>query len=343
MGFANRANSNGESENSVPENEKISPSQVETQQSNENADVSLKPRSSKLYGPMSTSIQVHGQYYLPPGYRLYWINRQVLVKLTHPELKDQGKHKCAKIQKTIRNFVKPRSNDLHLQLAASQNFPKLAVSVGQLLFACATLYRARGIQLDQYGYAAFGLTVAPYAIMSLVNLIAGFIGPEFSHRYIVKSKILDEAMKRGGKFDCTVGELVEDEPDSQVGPIGRYKSRKPSTSEIWCILASLILMSITFAAPHAILSGFTGFQKRNSTFAQRFWTMSWLITCQVYGFIHAFWNAIGITFYIQKGETIPKFHTVTRYVMIAAVTPFAIGGFVTVGQMIRSYGVCINI
>jgi len=50
-----------------------------------------------------------------------------------------------------------------LALASMYSFLKLLISLIQATWAIITLYRARGNQIDEYRYAAFGLTVAPYA------------------------------------------------------------------------------------------------------------------------------------------------------------------------------------
>lgn len=69
--------------------------------------------------------------------------------------------------------------DGDIQLCKSHNILKWLVAPTQLLFASFTLYRTRGNQIDQYGYAAFGLTVIPYAIMSLNNLSANILTPDY--------------------------------------------------------------------------------------------------------------------------------------------------------------------
>jgi hypothetical protein len=75
-----------------------------------------------------------------------------------------------------------------------------------------TLYRARGNQIERFGYAAFGLTVAPYAVVSVLNLLGSGLCPEFAALYMVESLIMKEAAKRGKKevFTGTVGVLDEE-------------------------------------------------------------------------------------------------------------------------------------
>jgi len=66
-------------------------------------------------------------------------------------------------------------------------------SVAQLILSCITIYRARGSQLARYGYAAFGLSVFPYTVMSFVNLVfVGILG-EYPSLYIMRTAVLDEA------------------------------------------------------------------------------------------------------------------------------------------------------
>ena len=93
-----------------------------------------------------------------------------------------------------------------IHLSKSSQHVKSIAAIIQLLFACVTLYRTRGDQATLYGYAAYGLSVIPYAIMSLINLSAHIVAPDYPALYMVRSEVMDEAEARGGhKFDGTVG------------------------------------------------------------------------------------------------------------------------------------------
>jgi hypothetical protein len=112
----------------------------------------------------------------------------------------------------------------HFDIPSSRNPAKVAASIIQLFFACATLYRSRGQQLEQYGYAAFSLTVIPYAIMSLINLFGSLITPDYTHLYIVESAVLREASAertRNGIFDGFI-DRVEGETQ-ETGNIVRFE------------------------------------------------------------------------------------------------------------------------
>jgi hypothetical protein len=105
-------------------------------------------------------------------------------------------------------------------LFTSKGGLKAMFAVIQALFAIVTIYQARGDQIKIFGSAAFGLTVTPYLIMSLLNILSGVFCPEYPSLFLVDSLILREARKRdGAKLDSTVGVLVEeDEGVFQIGP-----------------------------------------------------------------------------------------------------------------------------
>jgi hypothetical protein len=95
-------------------------------------------------------------------------------------------------------------------LSKSKSWVRMGAGMAQLIFSCVTLYDARSNQIDKYGYAAFGLYVFPFIVMSIVNIVCiGFIG-DYSTLYVVRSPVLLEAERRGGIFDGSVG-IVEKE------------------------------------------------------------------------------------------------------------------------------------
>jgi hypothetical protein len=96
-----------------------------------------------------------------------------------------------------------------VHISSSYNLAQVIVSLAQLVSSSITLYRARGDQLNQYGYAAFGLTVLPYVTMSIVNFVGNMVTPNYQPVYLVNSAELEEAKVRGGDFDGTVGKIVQ--------------------------------------------------------------------------------------------------------------------------------------
>ena len=92
---------------------------------------------------------------------------------------------------------------------------KAMFAIIQTLFAIVSLYKATGDQIHQLGYAAFGLTVAPYLLMSFVNVLSGAFCPEYPSLFLIESSVLLEARSRpGARLDATVGILVEADEDA---------------------------------------------------------------------------------------------------------------------------------
>ncbi|KAH8726398.1 hypothetical protein GQ44DRAFT_161546 [Phaeosphaeriaceae sp. PMI808] len=96
-----------------------------------------------------------------------------------------------------------------IEVSATYNMVKAVAALAQSAYALYTLYRARGDQISQFGYAAFGLTVAPYAVMSIMNLVGNLCRPEYPSLYLVESSIMDEARRRGGLFEGAVAKIRE--------------------------------------------------------------------------------------------------------------------------------------
>lgn len=102
-------------------------------------------------------------------------------------------------------------------IAASYSFTSALVAVLHLIYVIVTFYQTtRGAQIRTYGYAAFGLTAVPYAIMSLVNLISALTAPSYSALVMVGSEVMDEALRRGATFDGVVGRLLPDNTTEMI-------------------------------------------------------------------------------------------------------------------------------
>jgi hypothetical protein len=114
------------------------------------------------------------------------------------------------------------------KLSCSSGWFKCAVAIIQVAFACITLYRTRGNQVETYGYAAFGLTVIPYAVMSILNLVANLLTPEYPALYMVHSDVMDLRAMCRARYDGIVGTIVPEprpENDSRRGVFERLEVR----------------------------------------------------------------------------------------------------------------------
>jgi hypothetical protein len=102
-------------------------------------------------------------------------------------------------------------NPKNYTLSSSNNIPQSMVALFQVLYASYTLYNTRGDQLNRYGYAAFGLTVIPYIIMSIINLLGNILTPGYPTLYLVQSPELEEAESRGAQINGIVGKVQGDD------------------------------------------------------------------------------------------------------------------------------------
>ena len=238
---------------------------------------------------------VHGMCQLPLGYSLVEVSINAKISSDHAD--------------------KPG----RIKLCSSYSLPKSIIAIVQTIYASVTLYHTRGNQIQQYGYAAFGLTVLPYIMMSIINLIATLLIPYYPTLYIVGSLELDEAMALGAKVEGIVGRMVQDSDEDRVflernqraldtvksgkksvlsithadssrpltcyPPVGSRTIRDESFPFLHGYLACGIAILCFGAVPIAVIGIWTHFNPSKSTLAQRFWTMSWLGVDIFYGSI----------------------------------------------------------
>jgi hypothetical protein len=93
-------------------------------------------------------------------------------------------YRCYQLPETFCGKVYPLGNG-RLELSRQHEIVKGLAAIIQIFFASKQLYDARGDQVEQYGYGAFGLTVLPYLWMSFMNFLAAICEPQYSHKYIV--------------------------------------------------------------------------------------------------------------------------------------------------------------
>ena len=123
------------------------------------------------------SIKIHGSCRLTPGYSLAYVPPYVKVY--------------------------PRQGQA-IRLASTHDIPRILFSLIQTISGGYSLYKARGSQIDRYGFAAFGLTVLPYMIVSIINFVGSLLSAEYETMYMVESTSMDEMMERGGVDDGVV-------------------------------------------------------------------------------------------------------------------------------------------
>lgn len=71
------------------------------------------------------------------------------------------------------------------KISCDYNVMKIFAAILQIFSGLFQIFQARGGQLERYGYSAYSLTVIPYVLMSLVNLVACLCIPQYPMMYIV--------------------------------------------------------------------------------------------------------------------------------------------------------------
>lgn len=128
---------------------------------------------------------IHGSCKLPDGYELAYVSAEL-------------------------DFEDDASPKILTKISCNYNLVGGLISLAQAVYASITLYQTKGDQITKYGYAAFGLTVAPFIMMSIINLIGNLLTPNYPALYLVDSSVMAEARKRDGcHIEGVVGKLKE--------------------------------------------------------------------------------------------------------------------------------------
>ena len=230
--------------------------------------------------------------------------------------------------KEFRNGVvgAPRKRSGKPRLAYTYNIPKVLVGLFQVIWGAVTLYRSRGNQIEMYGYAAFGLSVAPFVFMSAVNIAMALVTPEYPTLYLVHCPDMDHHME---DFDGIVAAIDINSPG---GSVPADDLIEPGIFLFGSAIAAII--------PVAIVGSFSGFKSGDwSTPSDRGWMMSWLVV----GAASSLYVRIlhNMAFHGGVAE-----HTAGLAILTAFVLPLwvpAIGGIITVGKMLGAYGICTRL
>ncbi|KAE8446303.1 hypothetical protein EG329_012389 [Mollisiaceae sp. DMI_Dod_QoI] len=208
---------------------------------------------------------------------------------------------------------------IDMQLAKSYNIPKILISILQIAWGIITLYKARGDQIALYGYGAFSLTVAPYAIMSLINLATNLLRPEYATMYLVHTTDLTLASDQSGEFAGIVASVDITEFDE--------KHFAGTLSPTIFFAINLVGYFIICILPIALVGGFTGFGTGSNINIAISWVLGWLIV----GSVSALWVRVSATFWL---------HAIWEVLLVFPLWIPAIGGLVVVAQMLKDFGIC---
>ena len=156
------------------------------------------------------------------------------------------------------------TKDITLSHSAT-NLWKMGISTAQLFFGCITLYRARGNQINKYGYAAFGLTVFPYVFMTMNNLLyEAFVG-EYPCVYLLNTRLV---RGKENDFHGAIGVLKQSDdkqsPDGYQPESWKWRGYPHTILSASFMTGTLILHAI----PALFILALTHFKKEQSTKAE---------------------------------------------------------------------------
>lgn len=155
------------------------------------------------------SFKIHGRCQLAEGYALSYVPGDMKVHARTPP--------------SFGNATTQSSRQT--RLACVHDFPGILFSLAQTISGAYALYKARGSQIERYGFAAFGLTVVPYIVISIINFIGSLLSSEYETIFLVHSSVMDEMITRGGFSDGTVGSVDSAMGDQTHSPLlGREDS-----------------------------------------------------------------------------------------------------------------------
>ncbi|KAF3405569.1 hypothetical protein DPV78_003479 [Talaromyces pinophilus] len=144
--------------------------------------------------------RVHGLLHLPDEYSI-----AILPPNTKVEFNGQGDQHRPYFNTSENKIAPPYQRNI---LSSNYNIPKALIAIVQVYFALYSLTTpSNRAQISKYGFAAFSLTVLPYLVMSLTNLIASVMTPSYPALYLVRSEEMGEAESRGARFDGVVGSI----------------------------------------------------------------------------------------------------------------------------------------
>ncbi|KAI4128145.1 MAG: hypothetical protein LQ338_002882 [Usnochroma carphineum] len=151
------------------------------------------------------NLKIHGVCQLAPGYALAYVPEDVKI---YSHIKP---HRTLSISRLLGMNHTP-----DIKLASTHDVPRILFSLIQTVSGGYSLYKARGSQIERYGFAAYGLTVLPYMMVSIINLVGSLLTSEYETIYMVHSAIMDEMKSRGGLCDGVVGTIERPEHQTYI-------------------------------------------------------------------------------------------------------------------------------
>ena len=147
------------------------------------------------------SVKIHGLCKMPHGYSLSLLPEDVKV-FPRRDFERPGLMP-ALLSRNLTATTQALVSET--KVANANNTPRILFSLMQTVSSAYALYQAQGSQIAEFGYTAYGLTVLPYMIVSVFNIVGSLLTSEYEMLYLVHSSTMDEMVHRGGTVDGVVG------------------------------------------------------------------------------------------------------------------------------------------
>ncbi|EDU46307.1 predicted protein [Pyrenophora tritici-repentis Pt-1C-BFP] len=113
-----------------------------------------------------------------------------------------------------------------LHIPQASNVAVALIAVLQIVYAGYGVLTVTGDQFDRFGYSAFHLTVLPYLVMSVVNLVGNLLTPTYPGITLVGTATSDEVHRRAGIVQSTIGYIENlssfEETTNSADEMGNY-------------------------------------------------------------------------------------------------------------------------
>lgn len=140
---------------------------------------------------VSTALtEIHGQHPVPIDGILEGLfpkrTRQQEIDAGHIVVVPQTMEVVGLLPDTVNSEDKGIRQASQMELSCNYSALKATAAIMQTLYASFGLYQVSGDQIKKFGYASYSLTVIPYILMSLINLLATLCQPSYPRMFLVK-------------------------------------------------------------------------------------------------------------------------------------------------------------
>ncbi|CCX32014.1 Similar to hypothetical protein THITE_2145780 [Thielavia terrestris NRRL 8126]; acc. no. XP_003655037 [Pyronema omphalodes CBS 100304] len=205
------------------------------------ADPENQPAKPKLDPKLECLGCQVGQYMmvrLPPNCQVQWKDHD---KFKDPPNQRKYHAREGTIERIMRNICtwrEPETNQHGPWISPHDSSVSASYSITKSFIALFQLYSiidflAKSYEKGNNGFknshSSYQLTMIPYGLMSLLNILCGILTPSYPAVYMVKNSVMEEAMRRGGVFDGIFGELVEKDIDTTKMTIFEHQKQPRET------------------------------------------------------------------------------------------------------------------